>query len=61
MRQWQKSAKQPKLVIDTNLFVSGLLSPNGLPAKLIERLAKREFQLCLTRPIFEEYKAVLCR
>ena len=61
IRQWRKSEKQPKLVIDTNLIVSGLFSPKGLPSKLIERLAKRHFQLCVTRPIFKEYEAVVNR
>ena len=57
-------ARTPKLVIDTNLFVSGLLNPHsGKPAKLIEFLPLRQkrYQLLISRKIFQEYEAVLNR
>ena len=59
--QWRKSKSQPKILIDTNLFVSGLLCPGGAPAKLIERLSSKNYQLCLSGPIFREYQAVIQR
>lgn len=60
VRQWRRSGKKPKVVVDTNLFVSGLLSL-GPPSRLIERLAKRQFFLCVSPAIFEEYIRVIHR
>ena len=59
--QWRKSKNPPKILIDTNLFVSGLLSSGSSPAKLIERLSSKHYQLCLSGPIFREYQAVIHR
>ena len=64
LKTLRKAAKTPKVVIDTNLFVSGLLNPlSGKPAKLIDFLPLRHkrYQLLVSREIFEEYEAVLNR
>jgi hypothetical protein len=50
-----------KAVIDTNLFVSSLISEKGSPAKLIERWKKGEFHLCISQPIIEEVFEVINR
>lgn len=59
-RQWRRSGKKPKLIVDMNLIVSGLLS-SGPPSRLIERLPKRHFLLCVSGSIFEEYRQVIHR
>ena len=47
-----------KIVIDTNVLVSGLLF-KGLPAKLVSLWKKRMIQPCCSREIVEEYLRVL--
>ena len=59
-RQWRRSGKKPKIVVDTNLFVSGLLA-SGPPSRLIDRLTKRRLTLCTSGTIFEEYSRVIHR
>ena len=61
IKQWRQSEKKPKLVVDTNLVFSALFSKGGASFKLLERLTRQEFHLCLSRPVFEEYKAVTAR
>lgn len=61
IKQWQQSAKKPKLVVDTNLIFSALLSKGGASFKLLERLTRQEFELCVSRSVFEEYKEVIAR
>lgn len=50
-----------KVVVDTNLFVSSLISEKGSPVKLIERWKKGEFHLCISHPIIEEVFEVINR
>ncbi len=64
LKTLRKAAKTPNIVVDTNLFVSGLLNPlSGKPAKLIDFLPLRhkKYQLLVSRKIFKEYEAVLNR
>lgn len=64
IRPWRSSINIPRIVIDTNLFISGLLNPHsGRPARLIDQLPLRlkRYQLLLSREIFAEYKGVLNR
>lgn len=60
-RQWRKlrTRRKPRLVVDTNLFVSGLISPLGASSKLIDRLVRQKYYLCLNHEIYEEYKDVI--
>lgn len=63
-RLWKRSGKIPRIVVDTNLFVSGLLNPySGKPARLIDLLPlrRKRYQLLISRKTFEEYKAVINR
>lgn len=48
-----------KAVIDTNIFVSGLLNISGAPAKLILRWFKSQFEVLISEQITEEYEYIL--
>jgi putative PIN family toxin of toxin-antitoxin system len=48
-------------VIDTNLFVSGLLSPKGYPAQLVNLWDNKEIDILISKEIFHEYTEVIHR
>jgi len=50
-----------KVVIDTNVFVSALLSAHGTPRRIIDLWKTGEITLCITKDILEEYIDVLRR
>ena len=50
-----------KIVLDTNVIVSGLLSPFGPPGELVRMLASGILKLCYDARILSEYHTVLCR
>ncbi len=50
-----------RAVIDTNVLVSGLLSPSGNEALIILAIHQRLIQPCLSADIITEYAAVLAR
>ena len=50
-----------KVVIDTNVLVSGLLTPNGNPAKILSLLLNERIKILYDNRIVEEYKEVLSR
>jgi putative PIN family toxin of toxin-antitoxin system len=50
-----------RAVIDTNVLVSGLLSPSGNEALILLAINQGWIQPCLTEPILDEYAAVLVR
>jgi putative PIN family toxin of toxin-antitoxin system len=55
----EKEGFPPRLVIDTNVFVSGLISGEGPPARVLRAVqAKRAIHL-VSDPIVEEYLRVL--
>ncbi len=49
------------IVLDTNAFVSGLLSPFGTCATMVGMVASGELSLCLDARILSEYGEVLRR
>lgn len=53
------SKGQPRLVIDTNVFVSGLISPSGFPAKILKTVRENRAVHLVSDPIVEEYLRVL--
>ena len=58
------SARSPvrtRIVLDTNLLVSGLIVPHGLPHQLIAAWRRGAFRLLVTDAILAEYAAVLAR
>jgi len=51
-----------KIVIDTNLVISAFISPNGLPAKIIDYIVlSEEVLICYNADILAEYEEVLSR
>jgi len=50
-----------KVVLDTNVVVSGLLTHRGVCARIIDRMRTGTFQLCVNGEIAAEYAEVLSR
>jgi putative PIN family toxin of toxin-antitoxin system len=50
---------RPRLVIDTNVFVSGLISAAGSPAQILGAIQRRKVIHLVSDPIVEEYLRVL--
>ena len=50
-----------KIVMDTNVLVSALLSPNGNPAKILSLVVNEQVILCYDSRIILEYESVLLR
>jgi len=50
-----------KAVIDTNILISGIISPNGAPRKIIEAAHKLTFTLVTSHDINAEVLSVLHR
>ena len=54
-------AGKPRAVLDTNVFVSGLINPKGPPATILRALRSKRFALVSSPPINEEIIEVLNR
>jgi len=54
-------AARPRVVLDTNVFVSGLISPQGYPAAILKALRAGQFTLLSSPPVNEEIIEVLNR
>lgn len=54
-------AAKPRAVLDTNVFVSGLISPKGPPARILMALRSARFTLVSSPPVNEEIIEVLNR
>jgi putative PIN family toxin of toxin-antitoxin system len=52
---------RPRIILDTNIVISAALQPSGLPAKLLELVAYRTVELCVSEEILTEYREVLAR
>lgn len=50
-----------KVVLDTNVIVSGLLSPFGATGEIVRMLASGTLELCYDARILSEYRNVLLR
>lgn len=50
---------QPRLVVDTNVFVSGLISGSGSPAQILRAIRDTKVVHLVSDPIVEEYLRVL--
>ncbi len=55
----EKASVRPRLVIDTNVFVSGLISGTGPPARILRSLREERAIHLVSDPIVEEYLRVL--
>ena len=49
----------PRLVVDTNVFVSGLISGSGSPAQILRAIRDKKIVHLVSDPIVEEYLRVL--
>jgi putative PIN family toxin of toxin-antitoxin system len=50
-----------RIVLDTNVLVSGLWSPFGPPGEIVRRVAAGTQPLCLDERVLREYREVLAR
>jgi putative PIN family toxin of toxin-antitoxin system len=50
-----------RIVLDTNVLVSGLLNPNGSPAAVLNLVVNSKIQLLYDNRILQEYMEVLHR
>jgi putative PIN family toxin of toxin-antitoxin system len=50
-----------RVVLDTNVLISGLLSPDNPPGQIIDGLRRERIQLTLDDRIFAEYSKVIWR
>ena len=50
-----------KIVLDTNVLVSGLLSPQGAPATVLRSIMAGSVSICFDERILSEYRRVLAR
>jgi len=50
-----------RIVVDTNVLVSGILSPDGPPASILRILLNEDATLCFDERILAEYVDVLTR
>lgn len=48
-----------RIVIDTNVLLSGLMIPEGTPGRIITAWRKRNFDLVVSEPLLEEIARVL--
>ena len=49
-----------RIVLDTNIFVSSLLQPQGLPAEILTlALVGERIRLCVSAEIYSEYEEVI--
>lgn len=49
------------VVLDTNILVSALMTPDGKAYALLKRVLQGEYTICISSEIMEEYKDVLHR
>jgi putative PIN family toxin of toxin-antitoxin system len=50
-----------RIVLDTNVLVSGLLSPFGPPGEIVRMVSSRAIRLCVDARLLAEYEQVLLR
>ena len=50
-----------KIVVDTSVFISALISSQGASRELIRRCLKREYQPLMGNALFSEYESVIQR
>ncbi len=49
------------VVVDTSVWVSALLNPNGYPARIYQAARAKRFAIVISRPLLEELVKVLAR
>jgi putative PIN family toxin of toxin-antitoxin system len=54
-------ARKLVVVLDTNVFVSGLLSPNGVPGLILTKFRASQFDIATSKAQIQEIQLVLRR
>ncbi|GAB4292762.1 MAG: hypothetical protein Kow0096_07940 [Thiohalomonadaceae bacterium] len=49
------------VVVDTNILVSALINPGGVPARVVEEIRAQTLRPLVCREILDEYREVLTR
>lgn len=49
---------RPRIILDTNI-ISAAIQPSGLPAQLLELVAYRAVELCVSTELLTEYREVI--
>jgi putative PIN family toxin of toxin-antitoxin system len=49
-----------KVLLDTNIFLSGLISPDGVPGQIVQAWREAKFEIVLSEYVLEEIGRVLC-
>lgn len=57
----ERSGNRPRAVVDTNVWVSGLINPDGPPGQVLRALRNRRFQPVATWALAEELANTLRR
>ena len=52
---------KPRVVLDTNVLVSALLSPLGIPGQIVSMTLQGQLHFCYKQEIIDEYENVLSR
>src|SRR5204863_1680233 len=50
-----------RIVVDTNVLVSGLLSPHGPPGRIVDGIVAEDLRVLFDDRILDEYREVLLR
>lgn len=48
-----------RVVLDTNVFISGLLLPKGVPGRIVEAWQQSQYTLVVSEPMLNEIERVL--
>jgi|SRR5271165_3384598 len=57
----QEKNKTPRVVIDTNIVISGTIFPTSLPGQLLKSFINGDFEWILTNATFREIRNVISR
>jgi putative PIN family toxin of toxin-antitoxin system len=52
---------RPRIVIDTNVLISAAIQPGGPPAQVLELVATRVVEMCVSEEVLAEYSEVFSR
>jgi putative PIN family toxin of toxin-antitoxin system len=57
----EENPDKPKVVLDTNILVSALISSKGTSARILSLVLEGRLQFCYNQEIMDEYETVLSR
>ena len=53
--------RRPHALIDTNVWISAFINPQGAPARVLRAYALGQFQLIISPPLLDEFRDVFSR